>query len=355
MYHSLHCIPNYRYNFFYLILFILKTIIENSNQAMNSEVFISKHYPNFHSIMKVGEGGVADVLSCTSYDKTLFSDDDTEQEKSFVVKVSRDKDDIKFLHFEADTLEILSRRKKPLNRSIVPRPFFIDEREGLEILGMEELGKSLFILFCNDCSCKFSVKTVLMILDQCLQLLQHAHQNNVYHLDIKDQNILVGTGTNNNRLYLVDFGLSLYFDKEDQTKFASSSHVPFYSISYGLEGTIVQQKKKLYRDKDLMDLLKMALFFLDSQKFMFSDYDIGECPVLLTKDVESRLNNLLSSYLPELWEIFDYFVNAAPTVNLNYDNMRKMLKRAANRLNISYDWNFDWMEEEPSRSRENSN
>jgi casein kinase 1 len=75
------------------------------------------------------------------------------------------------------------------------------------VLIMDHLGPSLETLF-RRCSRRFSLKTVLMIADQMLRVIEWVHSCGVLHRDIKPQNFLVGRGEQRNKIYLIDFGCS---------------------------------------------------------------------------------------------------------------------------------------------------
>ena len=89
------------------------------------------------------------------------------------------------------------------------------------VLVMDLLGPSLEDLF-NFCRRKFSMKTVLMLADQAITRLEFIHHKNFIHRDVKPDNLLMGIGSQCNRLFLVDFGLARkYRDSR------SRQHMPY--------------------------------------------------------------------------------------------------------------------------------
>ena len=62
---------------------------------------------------------------------------------------------------------------------------------------------------------KFSLKTVVLLADQLLQILESIHNKSVLHRDLKPENILIGKDKEESRVYLVDYGISkVYRDKK---------------------------------------------------------------------------------------------------------------------------------------------
>jgi len=76
------------------------------------------------------------------------------------------------------------------------------------VLVMEILGPSLEVLF-DFCGRRFTMKTVLLLVDQMLSRVEYVHAKNYIHRDIKPDNFLIGIGKQKeNRVFIIDFGLA---------------------------------------------------------------------------------------------------------------------------------------------------
>lgn len=69
------------------------------------------------------------------------------------------------------------------------------------------LGSSLKDLF-NFCDRKFSLKTVLMLVDQLICRLDYIHFNDLIHRDIKSENCLMSVKKHENQVYVIDLSLA---------------------------------------------------------------------------------------------------------------------------------------------------
>jgi serine/threonine protein kinase len=77
------------------------------------------------------------------------------------------------------------------------------------VLVMDLMGPSLESLL--ERHQKFSLKTVLMLLDQMISRIEYVHSRQIIHRDIKPDNFCLGTKENVGKLHILDFGLAKKF------------------------------------------------------------------------------------------------------------------------------------------------
>ena len=116
----------------------------------------------------------------------------------------------------------------------IPQIYFLEKFNDYNVLVMELLGPSLNDVF--KMSGFFCLQTILEIAVQVIDLLKYIHSKHLVHLDIKPQNILIGTRKKEHILHIVDFGLSKkYFDSE------TGKHIPLTFKRGRGRGTIYLQ------------------------------------------------------------------------------------------------------------------
>ena len=72
---------------------------------------------------------------------------------------------------------------------------------------MDLMGPSLESLF-NQSLRKFSLKTVLMLIDQMISRIEFIHKHHFIHRDIKPDNFCIGINKTSHKIFLLDFGLA---------------------------------------------------------------------------------------------------------------------------------------------------
>ncbi|OAR00667.1 hypothetical protein LLEC1_07338 [Akanthomyces lecanii] len=159
---------------------------------------------------KIGEGGFGLVYSgmrawaFVSAQLLTRPGTDMKLGDEVAIKLMHVNNDPEIIKSEADTYKVLA------GGVGIPRVRWFGQECDYYALVHEILGPSLEDLF-NYCDRRFSIKTVLLIADQAISRIQYIHHKLFLHRDIKPDNFLMGTGTNGNLLYTIDFGLSQEF------------------------------------------------------------------------------------------------------------------------------------------------
>lgn len=112
----------------------------------------------------------------------------------------------------------------------IPRVHWYGSECEYYVMIFDLLGPSLEDLF-NFCDRKFSLKTVLLLVDQLISRIEYVHHKSFVHRDIKPDNFLMGVGKLGNVVHIVDFGLAhKYRDPKERI------HMP-YRDKYKFGGT----------------------------------------------------------------------------------------------------------------------
>lgn len=126
---------------------------------------------------------------------------------------------------------------------------------------MDYLGGSLEKML-EYCGRKFSLKTTIMIGLEMLKLIRFIHYNGVLHRDIKPDNFLIGRKDDEDKIFMIDFGLAKrYLMKDNET------HIP-YRDNKDLTGTARYASINTHlgieqgRRDDIESMIYVLLYFL---------------------------------------------------------------------------------------------
>nr|VWO94472.1 N/A [Ganoderma boninense] len=189
-----------------------------------------------------------------------------------------------------------------------PAPSFYYEY--FEYLVMDLLGSSLAKVLKASESRGFTLRNVVVLTCQMLDVLEHVHEKGIVHCDIKPRNFVFGTGQHAGRLYLIDFGLSRPWTDP-------STGQPFpEDAKFGFRGTLHYASRKVHlghtpsRRDDVESLAYIAVQLLT-----------GTLPWGHTKETDDLLPVLFAHSGQTLCEgyddVFAQFVDY--TLGLRYD------------------------------------
>ncbi|KAL7720308.1 Casein kinase [Entamoeba marina] len=209
-----------------------------------------------------------------------------------------------------------------------PEVKYFGEQGDFNVMVLEFLGPSLEDLF-NYCGRKFSLKTVLQLLDQCLQRLEFTHSRGWIHRDIKPDNFIMGVGIKCNICYLIDYGLSKpYLNRNRQ-------HVPFNS-DRSLTGTARYASlnnhlgKEQSRRDDLESLAYTMVYFLK-----------GSLP--WQGLIETSIQDLCTGLPCEFSSFISYCQQLKYEEEPNYTFWREKFNEVAEKEGVVFDGEFDWV------------
>ena len=214
---------------------------------------------------------------------------------------------------------------------------------------MDLLGDSLEKKF-NKLNRKFSLLTVLMIMEQLVSRIEFIHSKNLIHRDIKPDNFLVGRGKKSNIIYAIDFGLSKKY-RDSKT----GLHIP-YRDGKSLTGTAryasinthlgVEQSRR----DDIEALGYMMVYFLKGslpwQGMVINDPK---------KKYDIKLEDLCAGLPKECIKFIQYARDMKFEDRPDYHYLRELLRKAAKNNGLQFDSSkFDWIikEEEEKRKKE---
>ena len=156
--------------------------------------FPSSYLKDYEIHSKLGTGGYSEIFSAET---TKFKKSSVVIKSPFLSKNSGVK-----LHKEVSLMLKL--------KDVQGVPQVLDSLidDDNEYLVVEKLGKSMEMLIKEHLN--FSLKSVIIIAQQLLNIIKDVHDRGIIHRDIKPGNILI-SNCNNDQVFLIDYGLAKYY------------------------------------------------------------------------------------------------------------------------------------------------
>ncbi|OHS94783.1 hypothetical protein TRFO_39038 [Tritrichomonas foetus] len=211
------------------------------------------------------------------------------------------------------------------------------------VVVMDLLGKSLENL--HEEKKKFSLKTVLMLIEQMIKCVEYLHRKHFIHRDIKPDNFVIGQGGDTSKIYIIDFGLAKRYRDPLTLK-----HVK-YSDRKQLTGTARYASVNALRGieqsrRDDMEALGYVwMYFLRGDlPWMGIRANVPQKKYSMICDCKMATSfEVLCEGFPQ--QFITYFKNIRAlrfTEEPDYANYRLMFRELLLHYNFVYDGIFDW-------------
>jgi serine/threonine protein kinase len=216
------------------------------------------------------------------------------------------------------------------------------------VLVMDLLGPSLHDLFMES-GHKFSLKTVLMLVDQMLDCIQHVHARDFVHRDISANNFMMGLGEQSSKLFLVDYGLAKRVNSSPGWNTMKSRMM--FKYVRPMVGTarfcsiFCHQGQEEARRDDMESLGYLWLYLLRGKlpwQGIAAATSMEKLEAILSVKLATSLQDLCAG-LPEEFLTYMTFVRAMGQYDVpNYDAIKALFRALAAKEGIEYDYQYDW-------------
>lgn len=163
----------------------------------NSPNNMEKKSKNYVIVKKIASGAFGEIHSAI----------EKETGKKVAIKIER-----KIEHAQLRNEYKVYKEFKKDGKSFIPSVYgygtMVFEKQAANGLILDLLGPSLETLF-KKCNNKFSLKTVLKLGENMVDIIEYIHSKGLIHRDIKPENFVFDDGCHKfRRIYVVDFGLA---------------------------------------------------------------------------------------------------------------------------------------------------
>jgi len=247
------------------------------------------------------------------------------------------------LEHEAEVYRMLADDDR--GNKIVPSFRWYGTEGDYNAMVMELLGPSIEDLF-GFCRRKFSLKTVLMLMDQVLLLLEAIHARGFIHRDIKPENLVIGTGLSQNEVKIIDFGLAKQY-RNPETKL----HMLYREGKPNLTGTARYASINNHRGieqsrRDDLESLGYVMIYLCRGSLPWQGLknltQFQKDTLILAKKMTTSSANLCRGLPSEFAEYIDYCRSLQFDETPDYVYLRKLLHTISIRKGFQDDKVFDW-------------
>ncbi|KAK8888969.1 hypothetical protein M9Y10_033710 [Tritrichomonas musculus] len=239
----------------------------------------------------------------------------------------------------------------------IPTYYYYGSDHHYNMMAIDLLGRSMEDILMTGSIAKsgtlqptpFSLKTVLMLVEQMLQCIQFFHHRNYIHRDVKPDNFVIGiNGSNNsNKLYIIDFGLAKQYRDPNTLK-----HID-YEDNKSLTGTARYASVNAMRGveqsrRDDMESLGYVFVYLLKGKLPWQGLQARDNNQKLEKILNMKRKTSIDELCDGLPHQFADYLKMVRKLGFedepHYSEYRHMFRQLFINSGFSYDYKYDWLE-----------
>jgi len=185
-----------------------------------------------------------------------------------------------------------------------------------------------------------------MLGDQMLQRIEFVHNNQFLHRDIKPDNFLMGSGSNQHILHIVDFGLSKRFIDP-----RTGEHIPYRdgksltgTARYASLNTHIGQEQA--RRDDIESIAFVLVYFLKGQlpwQGVPAKDKEEKYKKIKEKKIDTPITELASGLPPQFLKFFELVRNIGFEDAPDYISLRTLLAEMFTEKGYQNDFKYDWV------------
>ena len=215
-----------------------------------------------------------------------------------------------------------------------------------KILIMDYLGPNLDTIMNKLPKKKFSIKTSLMVMIQCLERLKNLHDKGIIHRDMKPENFVIGRKNKERIIFLIDFGLSKKYLNDNNIHINMKKDRNIIGTVRYISMNTHQGLEQSRRD-DLESLFYIIVYFMKGElpwqgiKYKNKSEKYNKIFEIKKKSTEKG-GELCDSIPNELQTILDYILGLEFTEKPNYSMIKSIIDFILAKSNNFNDLQFDW-------------
>lgn len=293
----------------------------SSNDLIFNKIYLLKK--------KISSGSFGEVYLC----------ENLQTKEEFAIKLeefSKNDEDLRSVLRESNLLSKLTQIKG------IPKILWYGTEHSYDCLVMELLGLDLAALLKTQK--KFSLKTIVMLANQIIPLIEQIHEKNIIHRDIKPENILIGKNDMSNIIYILDFGISKNFRDMHGRHIIYRENKPF--IGTTRYASISSHKGYELARRDDLESLGYMLLFLKKGSLPWQNLTVSEKEKnKIVGKMKDNISNIdLCRDLPAEFVIyFDYVKGLNFKDEPDYTYLRSLFIKIAQEHHFDLEDNvWDW-------------